>query len=165
MHIALVSIPQHESLVDLLCELNRHYHPASVIPREVVRTHLLDNLLGAASPVRLVVAAREDGRVAGLAAIMLLHSLVEPSPDASGHCHLKELFVRASDRGQGVGGALMAWIAAHAVQNRCRRIDWPVNAANPRGIAFYERLGAKRVAERLSYRLSGEGLDWLARGG
>lgn len=36
----------------------------------------------------------------------------------------------------------------------CSRIDWPVKAGNTRRIAFYERLGAKPVSDRLSYRLS-----------
>ena len=38
----------------------------------------------------------------------------------------------------------------------------PVQAANARGQAFYERLGATRVVERLSYRLAGPNLRRLA---
>jgi ribosomal protein S18 acetylase RimI-like enzyme len=48
----------------------------------------------------------------------------------------------------------MAWAARYAFENGCRRIDWPVKASNARGIAFYESLGAERVVDRLSYRLS-----------
>lgn len=61
--------------------------------------------------------------------------------------------MRAGHRSSGVGRALMAWLAQHAAAQGCQRIDWPVNAANLRGIAFYEGLGARRVADRLSYRL------------
>ncbi len=77
----------------------------------------------------------------------------------------KSFFVRSSERGQGVGKPLMAWIARYAVNNGCCRIDWPVQASNDNGISFYESLGAKRVAERLSYRLSGSSLLQLAGAG
>ena len=64
--------------------------------------------------------------------------------------------------GAGVGRALMAWLARHAADQGCHRIDWPVKATNLRGIAFYEGLGARRVADRLSYRLVGPALGRLA---
>jgi GNAT superfamily N-acetyltransferase len=164
MHVALLTPAQHEPMVDLLCELHAHYNAAATIDRAVVRAHLVSNLLAAASPVRFAVAARDGGAVCGLAAFVLMHSVVEHTPEKSHQCALKELFVREHERSRGVGHALMAWVARHALENGCSRIDWPVNAANPRGIAFYEGLGAERVAERLSYRLSGDSLQRLARG-
>jgi len=162
MHIDLASEAQHESLVDLLCELHAYYNEGSVVSREVVRDHLVTNLLGATSPHRLIVATRDDGRVVGLAAITLVYSIVEPTADKRSHCQLKELYVRASARSRGTGRALMSWVAKYAAENGCCRIDWPVKASNARGIAFYESLGAERVAERLSYRLSEPGLGVLA---
>ncbi len=154
MHVALLEPHQHESMVDLLGGLHAYYNEGAAVSREVVREHLLHNLLAADSPLRLVVAAREDGQALGLAAISLTYSLVEPAPEKCRQCTLKELYVRSSERSQGVGKALMAWVARHAIEHGCSRIDWPVNAANLRGIAFYESLGAERVAERLSYRLT-----------
>ena len=41
-------------------------------------------------------------------------------------------------------------------------MDWNVKAGNHAGIAFYESLGAVRVADRLSYRLTREAMDQLA---
>jgi hypothetical protein len=76
VQIAPVSEPQHESLTDLLCALHAHYHPAASVSRDVVRSHLRDHLLGAGSPLRLVVASRGDGAVVGFVAIALLYSLV-----------------------------------------------------------------------------------------
>ncbi len=70
--------------------------------------------------------------------------------------------MRTSARSQGVGHALMAWVARHAVEQGCARIDWPVQAANTRGQAFYEGLGATQLVERLSYRLSEPNLSRLA---
>ena len=130
----------------------------------MVRSHLIDNLLGADSPLRLVVAFEDDGQVLGLAAISLTYSLVEPAPEQCRHCQLKELYVRSSSRSDGVGRALMKWVAQYAAGHGCRRIDWPVKATNAGGIAFYKELGAQQVVERLSFRLSEPGLGELARG-
>lgn len=162
MHIDFVSEPQHESLVALLRELHGYYNAGASVSSEAVGSYLVECLLAPDSPVRLIVAAGDDGRVAGLAAITLTWSLVEPAPDKRRHCWLKELYVLASHRGAGVGKALMAWVARHAVENGCARIDWPVKASNARGIAFYESLGARRVDDRLSYRLAEPALRALA---
>ena len=153
MQISLLEAAHYESLVDLLREVHGYYNPGSSVSRELVRSHLVDRLLSDGSTLRLVV---------GFAAITLTYSLVDPTPDAGRQCWLKELYVRASERSQGAGGALMSWVARYAVENGCARIDWPVRANNDRGIAFYERLGATRVEDRLSYRLSGVELHALA---
>lgn len=163
MRVAFVFAEQHESLVDLLCELYAYYNQASAVSREVVRVHLLENLLAVNSPLRLVVAFRANHEVVGFAAIAQLYSLVDPTPENRRQCLLKELYVSSSARGQGIGSALMAWVARFATESGCCRIDWPVKASNHDGISFYESLGAERVAERLSYRLSGSELGRLAR--
>jgi GNAT superfamily N-acetyltransferase len=121
--------------------------------------------LAPGAPLRLVVAVNDDGTVAGLAAIAPTYSLVDPMPQQCRQIQLKELYVCASQRSRGVGKALMAWVARYAADSGCHRIDWPVNAANARGIAFYEGLGATRVADRLSYRLAGRHLSELAGAG
>lgn len=162
MRVDLVAESQHESLVDLLCELHAYYNAGAVVPRGAVREHLVENLLGPHSAQRLVVASEDDGRVTGLAAISLAYSLVEPMADKRTQCQLKELYVRPASRGRGIGRALMAWVARYAADHGCCRIDWPVKASNARGIAFYESLGAERVVDRLSYRLSEPGLSALA---
>lgn len=127
-----------------------------------MRTYLLDTLLAADSPLRLVVAVDAHGAVLGFAAISLTWSLVDPMPETRRHCWLKELYVRSGQRGRGVGRALMAWVARDAVELGCARIDWPVQAANARGQAFYEGLGATPIVDRLSYRLAGPNLRRLA---
>lgn len=162
MHVDLVSGSQHESLVDLLVELHAFYNPGAAVTRETVRSHLVDRLLAPGSPQQLAVASMDGGDVVGLAAFGFVHSLVDFDPAVRQHCQLKELYVRAGHRSTGVGRALMAWLARHAADHGCQRIDWPVKATNLRGIAFYESLGARRVADRLSYRLAAPALDRLA---
>jgi ribosomal protein S18 acetylase RimI-like enzyme len=109
-----------------------------------VRDHLLRNLL----------AADASRSVVGFAAVMLVYSLVDPTPAHRRRCMMKELFVRADSRGRGVGLALMAWVARDAAEQGCGRIDWHVKASNEAGIGFYAGLGARRVEDRLSYRLA-----------
>lgn len=163
MRVALLNPEQYESMIDTLFELHTYYNANSTVTREVVRNHLLQNLLAADSGIRLVVATRDDGVVLGFAAISLVHSLVEPAPEMSRQLVLRELFVRSSERSQGIGTALMVSVARYAVEHGCFRIDWPVKASNSRGISFYERLGAERFSERLSYRILGDNLTGLAR--
>jgi ribosomal protein S18 acetylase RimI-like enzyme len=50
------------------------------------------------------------------------------------------------------------------VERGCVRFDWSAETDNPDALAFYDRLGAKRVAEKIYYRLEGEGLQQLAAG-
>lgn len=164
MHIALAERSAHTSLTELFCELNAYYADAGVAtaPRETVHAHLRDHLLAPGSAVRLAVASDAAGKAMGFAATVFVHSLVDPSPEHRLQCMVKELFVSAQARGQGIGRELMAWVARYAASAGCGRMDWNVKAGNHAGIAFYESLGAVRVADRLSYRLTREAMDPLA---
>ncbi|MNX38715.1 putative acetyltransferase [compost metagenome] len=162
MHVDLVSEAQHDSLIELLAELHAFYNEGARVPHELVREHLLGNLLAPGSPHQLVVASTDARTVVGLAAITWVFSLVDFAPEQRRHCQLKELYVKSGHRSAGAGRALMAWVAAQAIAKGCHRIDWPVKATNARGIAFYEGLGAFQVAERLSYRLLEPALGELA---
>ena len=162
MHIAFVDESQHESLIDLMHEMCIFYSDEAPVSRDDVRSNLHDNLLAPGSAVRLVTAVDDGGVVVGLAAVALLHSLVDPAPQRRVQLLLKELYVREASRHQGIGRALMAWVARHALDRGCARIDWNVSASNRPGLAFYRALGAMHVAGRLSYRLAGEYLARLA---
>ena len=160
MHIAFVDAHQHDALVDLMHEMCVFYSEETPVSLDDVRSNLLDNLLAPDSAVRLVAAADDQGELVGLAAVVVFHSLVDPAPQRRGQLLLKELYVRQSRRGQGVGKALMAFVARHALERGCARMDWNVSAHNRAGLGFYRSLGAMHVAGRLSYRLAGE---YLAR--
>lgn len=154
MPVHLLREDQHESMIGLLAEIHAYYNDGAVISHEIIREHLLGNLLSPISPHRLVVFSHDDGFVAGFAAITFVYSLVDFTPEKRKHCQLKELYVRSSMRSNGIGHALMSWVARHAMENGCYRIDWPVKAENAKGIAFYKSIGAEQVVDRLSFRLS-----------
>ena len=162
MHIEFVAANQHEDLIDLMHEMCVFYSDEEPVAVEDVRCNLFDNLLAPQSPVRLVVAADDDGTVVGFAAFALFHSLVDPRPPRRGQLLLKELYVRQARQGQGIGKALMAWVARHAVERGCARMDWHVSASNKPALAFYRSLNAQHVAGRLNYRLGGEYLARMA---
>lgn len=164
MHIDWVVEHQHDALVDLMHEMCVFYSEETPVSRDDVRSNLLDNLLAPDAAVRLVVAADDRGELVGLAAIVLFHSLVDAAPQRRGQLLLKELYVRQARQGQGIGKALMAFVARHALERGCARLDWHVSAHNRRGLAFYRSLGAMHVAGRLSYRLAGEYLARVADG-
>jgi GNAT superfamily N-acetyltransferase len=164
MHIAFVDESRHESLIALMHEMCAFYNDEAPVSHDDVRSNLHDNLLAPDSAVRLVTAVDDDGTVVGLAAIALLHSLVDPAPQRRGQLLLKELYVLQARQHQGIGRALMAWVARHALERGCARIDWNIGASNRPGLAFYRSLGAMHVAGRLSFRLAGEYLARLADG-
>jgi GNAT superfamily N-acetyltransferase len=105
-----------------------------------------------------IALAEQDGHAVGLATFAVLY----PAPGLGGQLFMKDLFTLAEARGQGVGQTLMRFLAQLAVERRCVRLDWTAETDNPGALAFYDRLGAARVAEKVYYRCEGETLRQLA---
>ena len=76
--------------------------------------------------------------------------------------YLEDLFVRETHRGKGIGKALLARLAAIAVENDCGRLEWSVLDWNAPSIAFYKSLGAVPMDEWTVYRMTGPALVDLA---
>jgi GNAT superfamily N-acetyltransferase len=72
--------------------------------------------------------------------------------------YLEDLFVRPDHRGQGIGEALLRYLARLAVQRGCARMEWAVLNWNKRAIEFYERVGATGVLDWTVFRVSDEAL-------
>jgi GNAT superfamily N-acetyltransferase len=75
---------------------------------------------------------------------------------------LEDLYVPARLRRSGVGGALLRALAAIAVERGCARLEWTALDWNEPAIAFYARLGAVRMEEWTTHRLTGEALRSVA---
>jgi GNAT superfamily N-acetyltransferase len=75
--------------------------------------------------------------------------------------YLEDLFVRPAHRGRGVGRALFEHLARLARERGCGRLEWAVLDWNETAIGFYERLGARRNAGWMVYRLQGDALERL----
>lgn len=76
--------------------------------------------------------------------------------------YLEDLFVFPEHRARGVGRALLARLAALAVERRCGRFEWSVLQWNVDAIRFYESLGARPMSEWTVYRVTGDALRRLA---
>ncbi len=77
--------------------------------------------------------------------------------------YLEDLFVRPALRGKGIGKALLVHLARLAEAQGCGRYQWQVLDWNTPSIRFYEALGAKRLPEWLTMRVSGADIARLAR--
>ena len=75
---------------------------------------------------------------------------------------MKDLFTVEEARGLGIGEAIMRYLARYALDRGCGRFDWTTEDGNARAMAFYERLGARRVTDKVYYRLDGDTLAKLA---
>ena len=76
--------------------------------------------------------------------------------------YLEDLFVKPEHRGRGIGKALLARLAAIAVERGCGRFEWSVLDWNESAIRFYENLGARAMNGWTIFRVTGDALSNLA---
>lgn len=72
--------------------------------------------------------------------------------------YLEDLYISPEARGLGAGKALLKYLARHAVERGCGRMEWSVLDWNTPAIEFYESMGAKPQEEWTTYRLTGKAL-------
>ncbi len=76
--------------------------------------------------------------------------------------YLEDLFVLPEYRNKGYGKGLLVKLAKIAVERGCGRLEWCCLDWNTPSIDFYLSLGAKRMDEWSTYRMSGEQLKNFA---
>jgi GNAT superfamily N-acetyltransferase len=76
--------------------------------------------------------------------------------------YLEDLFVEPAHRGEGVGKALLAYVAKLAVERGCGRFEWAVLDWNTPAIDFYRSLGAVPLDDWTIFRLTGDALHRVA---
>ncbi|MGV9367235.1 N-acetyltransferase family protein [Amycolatopsis sp. NPDC003731] len=101
--------------------------------------------------------AEVDGEVVGFAVWFLNYSTWRGVHGI----YLEDLYVRESQRGSGLGKALLAALAAECVANGYARLEWSVLDWNP-ATEFYKALGAVPMDEWTVNRLTDEPLKALA---
>ena len=112
-----------------------------------------------ASPLCHSEVLFEDGRPVGIASWFFSYATFATQRKI----YLADLFVKPSERGKGLGKALLAHLARRAQEAGAAQIEWEVLDWNKPSIDFYDRLGARANSEWLIYRLSGDALDRLAQ--
>lgn len=118
----------------------------------------LQATLFGARPAAEVLIARESGEPAGFALFFPNYSTFLAQPGI----YLEDLYVKPALRGHGIGRALLARIAALAVERGCGRFEWSVLDWNAPSIGFYRSLGAVAMDEWTLFRLTGDALAALA---
>lgn len=147
------------AVAELFYLCDRHYWGDKAAPPDSIADHVRQRVLADGADAQVLLAV-SDGKALGFACYALLY----PAPDCGGQVYLKELFVREAARGSGVGVALLRAVAQHGLERGAVRLDWTAEDTNPGALAFYDRLGARRVTEKVYFRFDGEGLKDFAAG-
>ena len=109
-------------------------------------------------PVAEAALAELGGQAVGFALWFSTFSTFRGQPGI----YLEDLFVRPECRGRGLGKALLATVAAKAVEQGCGRLEWSVLKWNTPAAGFYRSLGARPLDEYTVYRIDEEALLRLA---
>jgi len=108
-------------------------------------------------PYAEVLIGELDGTPQGFALFFHNFSTFEGRPGI----YLEDLFVRPEARGSGLGKALLAELAALAVERDCARLEWSVLDWNAPAIGFYKTLGARAMDGWTIMRVDGAALTQL----
>jgi GNAT superfamily N-acetyltransferase len=147
---------EDEDVIGNLVVALAHYEKLDP-PDETARARLIEDAFRPNPRVEIFLA-EVSGQVVGYAFFFETYSTFLALPTL----YLEDLFVLPEFRGVGAGYALMKYLAAEAARRGCGRLEWEVLDWNRPAIDFYERLGAKRLPDWLSYRLDRQGLERLA---
>ncbi len=92
--------------------------------------------------------AIQDGLVVGFATYNLQNS----TWSENGHCYLEDLFVDPAVRGAGVGRALIDYVKAFAIENKCSRLYWNTDEDNATARKLYDTYSLE--SGKRQYRIS-----------
>jgi GNAT superfamily N-acetyltransferase len=146
-------LPLIGSLIRALADYEKLAHEVRFDEAELGR-----HLFGA-RPMAEVVIGEVAGVAQGFALFFHNFSTFEGKPGI----YLEDLFVRSEARGAGLGKALLAHLAALAVERGCARLEWWVLDWNAPAIGFYEKLGARPMDDWTVMRVDGAALGALAQ--
>ncbi len=110
------------------------------------------------NPAAEALIAESGGRVAGYAVYFPTFSTFL----AIQGIWLEDIYVRPESRRAGVGGALLAAVAARLLERGGQRLEWSALDWNERALSFYSSIGAQTMDEWVTHRLIGEPLQALA---
>lgn len=121
---------------------------------------LLAAALFGEQPTAEALIAERDGAPVGFALFHGTFSTWECRPGL----WLEDLYVPPAQRRHGVGAALLAAVAAIALDRGCTRLEWAALNWNEPALDFYEKLSAQRLEEWVMHRLDGVRLETVAKG-
>ena len=140
-------------LIRELAEFEQLTHLLQVTP-EKLRPHLFGE-----KPVAEALVAESGGEVVAFALYFTNFSTFLAQPGL----YLEDLYVKPSQRGRGIGEALLTRLARTAAERGYGRFDWSVLDWNENAIRFYQRMGATVMPDWRICRISGDGLAAFAK--
>lgn len=146
------------ALLFLLREFAEHTKMSDMLTAD--EASLGDTMFGARPAAEALLALR-GGEPIGLA--IWFHNL--STFQARRGLYLEDLYVRPSERGAGIGKALLQRLAQIAVERDCARMEWVALNWNQPAIGFYRSLGARPLDQQTTFRLTGGELQQLAGAG
>jgi GNAT superfamily N-acetyltransferase len=125
---------------------------------ETTEADLLRDGFGPKPCFECLIAENEQGQATGFALYFYNYSTWRGRQGI----HLEDLFVLPAFRGQGIGKALLARVAARAAEQGCVRLQWDVLAWNQTAIDFYQGMGARFLDEWRIMRVNDGAIHALA---
>ena len=154
--------PAHPTDLPLIASLIRELAEYEHLAHEVrMDEATLGGYLFGPRPMAEVLIADLDGKAVGFALFFHNFSTFEGRPGI----YLEDLFVRPDARRHGLGKALLAALAALALERDCARLEWWVLDWNAPSIAFYQTLGARPMDEWTVMRVDDAALTELGATG
>ncbi|KAI1971191.1 Peroxygenase 1 [Ophidiomyces ophidiicola] len=117
-----------------------------------------DSPAGHPGVARTLLLEAPEGVVAGMAVYYYNYSTWRAKPGVI----LEELFVRPEFRRRGYARRLIAELAGEVRRIGGVRVEWVCLRDNAAALQLYESLGATRMEDWVTLRVSGEALDRLA---
>ena len=154
IEVRFATVADQAALCDMIDALDRYYQDP---PRSRAETEaaVADWLNGGAADPSFALAFVADEPV-GLASVGLLY----PGNNLARLLFLKDLFVVAEQRSNGVGAEIMRFLARYCRDQGIGRIEWVVETE--RAQRFYANLGAVEKPKKTFMRLDGAALAALA---
>ena len=145
-------VPLILSFIKELAEYERLSHEVSAT-EELLRFHLF----GERREAEVVIGQHAD-EPAGFALFFHNFSTFLGRPGI----YLEDLYVKPAFRGNGIGRAMLVYLAGLAKERDCGRLEWSVLDWNEPAIGLYRGIGAIPMDDWTVYRVAGEALQKLA---
>ncbi|PSB16442.1 N-acetyltransferase [Phormidesmis priestleyi ULC007] len=146
-------VPALFSLIQALAEYEKLSDAVTGSPDQ-----LADHLFGVRPYIETIVAEHTE-QVVGFALFFHNYSTFLTKPGI----YLEDLFVLPEYRDQGIGRALLTYLAQLAVDRGCGRLEWSVLDWNEPAIGFYQRMGATVLPDWRTCRVTGDALTAMAQ--
>ncbi|MDH4069017.1 MAG: GNAT family N-acetyltransferase [Ignavibacteria bacterium] len=149
MNIRIATPDDGESVLSLIAALAEY---EKMDPPDAEARRRLIEEMKQEHPRFEVFLAEEEGRAVGYAIIFETYSTFGAFPVL----YLEDLFVLPSYRKKKIGLALFHAVVREAQRRGCGRLEWVVLSWNTPAIGFYRKLGAHRLDEWETFRLTSD---------